>query len=101
MKAFGNFILGLFALIVIVAIIGVFIALVGALFYGFGWGVGWFIHLMVGPDIVFGMSFEQFMGVLFLIVGLVGTGKSAVNQEEVKKKVDEGIKKGLKEYRGY
>jgi hypothetical protein len=101
MKDLGNLILGILALFVVAALIGVFIALVGALFYGFGWCVGWFLHLMVGPDLVFGMAFEQFMGILFLIVGLVGTGKGAANQEDVKKKVDEGIKKGLKEYRGY
>lgn len=101
MKKFGEIILGIIALIIVLCLIGTFIGLAMTLFYGMGWSVGWFIHLMVGPDMIFGMTFEQFIGVVFMVVGLVGVGKSAVNQEELKKKVDEGVKTGLKEYRGY
>jgi len=101
MKNLGDVLIGLLVLIFVLILIGFFIALIGSLIYWFGWCVGWITHLMVGPDIIFGMAFEDFFGIFFLIVGLIGVGRTAVNQEEVKKKVDEGIKKGLKEYRGY
>ena len=101
MKEFGNFILGFGALVGVFLLIVVLVAVVGLLFYGFGWAVGWCIHIVVGPDIIFGITFEQFIGVAFLVAGIIGTGRSAGNQKDIKKKIDEGIQAGLKEYRGY
>ena len=90
---------GLFAvigvIIGIVLVVGLFLLAV----YGFGWSVGWILHLMVGPNIVFGITFEQFVGLLFVIGTIVGGSRGAGDKEN-KKKIEDPANK-LKSYRGY
>lgn len=39
--------------------------------YGFGWSIGWVLHLFIGPDLIFGLQFEQFIGLVFLVSGIM------------------------------
>ena len=104
MKKLGEFLLGLLAIIVVLALIGVFIALGMAVFYGMGWSTGWLLHLVVGPDIVFGMQFEQFIGMVYVVVGIFVSGKAAVSanvDKKIEKRIDKVVTDVKKEYRGY
>ena len=101
MKRFFEIILGLLAIVLMIGFIVLIVGVIGALFYGAGWIVGWIIHLMVGPDYLFGLEFKQFVGIIFLLVGFIGVGRPSIDQNELKMKIDEGIQKSLKKYRGY
>ena len=95
-----DIIVGLFAIVGVVLGVIVIVAILMLMFYAFGYMTGWVLHLMVGPDIVLGMSFEQFIGLMFVVGGILGGGKSTIEKtqqnEQVKKMTDQ-----IKSYRGY
>ena len=95
-----DIIVGLFAIVGVVLGVIVIVAILMLMFYAFGYMTGWVLHLMVGPDIVLGMSFEQFIGLMFVVCGILGCGKSTIEKtqqnEQVKKMTDQ-----IKSYRGY
>jgi hypothetical protein len=95
-----DFIVGLSAVIGIILGIIILGALFLAIVYAFGWATGWVLHLMVGPDMVFGVTFEQFIALINVVtVTFIGT-KQAVKSSEIKK-LEEIMKEKSKEYRGY
>jgi len=91
--------IGLLAIIGVVFGVVLIIGLLLWAVYGFGWLVGWVLHLMVGPNIVFGMTFEQFVGLLFIAGTIVGGSRSAIDKET--KKNIETLTNKIKSYRGY
>ncbi len=95
-----DIIVGLFAVIGVILGIAVIVSLILALAYGLGWLVGWFLHLMVGPDIIFGITFEQFIGVLFVAGSIVGGSKTTIEKSKENEKIKE-LGDQLKNYRGY
>lgn len=93
-----DILLGIVSIVLVMGIIILFSALVFALLYAFGYTTGWVLHLMVGPDILFGMTFEQFIGVVFVIAGVIGATIAGVIKPDENKK---SLKDALKDYRGY
>lgn len=62
------------AVIAALIIIGIVVSLVAFILlitYGFGWIVGWTLHLFIGPDMIFGVTFEQFVGLVFVCGGIL------------------------------
>jgi len=51
----------------IISIFGILLLMI----YVFGYSVGWFIHLFVGPNLIYGFEFEQFVGLTFMLVSIL------------------------------
>lgn len=104
MKKFGEVMLGLGAILLMLSMVLAAAAFVLWIFYGLGWGTGWFLNLVVGPEMVFGMTFEQFIGLVYVVVGIAVSGKTVMNKN-VEKKIEDRIDKVVndvkKQYRGY
>ena len=94
-------ILGIFAVIGVITGIFMLGALVIALIYGVGYGVGWFAHLMIGPDVVFGLPFEQFIAILSVIGSIIAGGKFTDGNIKEKDTIIKQLKDELKTIRGY
>lgn len=94
-----DILVGIFGVIGVILGIATIVGLILGLVYGFGWLVGWVLHLMVGPNIVFGMTFEQFIGLIFVIGTVVGSSRTATDKKN--KENIEKLTNKFKEYRGY
>ena len=44
-----NFFIGLLAIVGIIMLLIIIVSMIGLISYGFGWSVGWFMHLFIGP----------------------------------------------------
>jgi len=95
-----DIIIGFGAIILLITGFVLLFALIGALVYGFGYILGWSINLIVGPKILFGITFPQFFGVVFLTGGTIAGIISSNIQEKNNKAIVE-ITNKLKAYRGY
>lgn len=40
--------------------------------YGFGWLMGWLLNFVVGPSMLFGITFPQFFGLMSVFASMVG-----------------------------
>jgi len=40
--------------------------------YGFGWLMGWLLNFVVGPSMLFGITFPQFFGLMSVFATMVG-----------------------------
>jgi len=90
---------GIFAGIGVILLFIVLVAIFLVVIYGLGYSVGWVLHLMVGPEIVMGMAFEQFIGIIFVSGTIIASGISSASSKEkdqLKKLVEQ-----VKSYRGY
>lgn len=97
-----NLILGMAAIVGVVAVVLLIITLVITAVYGIGWSFGWLAHLIIGPDIVFGITFEQLFGLMSVFSTMIGSMVSAMNDDnDVVKKIESVVTEKLKEYRGY
>lgn len=95
-----NFFIGLLAIAGIIILLIIIVSMIGLISYGFGWSVGWFMHLFIGPDIIFGIQFEQVVSLLTMVLYVLGVSFWSIQQQN-NKKIDKIIKTKLKEYRGY
>lgn len=78
---------------IIISVIIMIVCFFGLIFYSFGWISGYILHMFIGPDIIFGMTFEQFFGILTLVMGSIGTGRTIYTKSYIDNKIAEGIKK--------
>jgi len=92
---------GMFAIAGIV--VGLFVLVAGFLLvsYGSGWTIGWFMHLLVGPDIVFGIQFEQLIALMSVFAGIIASLISQAVSGTLTDKVGDVMSQKFKEYRGY
>lgn len=95
-----NFFIGLLTIVGIIMLLIIIVSIIGLISYGFGWSVGWFMHLFIGPDIIFGIQFEQAVGLLTMVLYVLGVSFWSI-QNQNNKKIDKTIKTKMKEYRGY
>lgn len=88
----GIFIIGIMLII--------FFGLVGTLVYGFGWSVGYVIHFFVGPDIIFNITFEQLIGIFWILTTIIYFSVSNAVKSNTQQLVEQ-FKNITKKYRGY
>lgn len=62
--------LGTITLLPVVIIFICFTTLIGV--YGFGWLMGWLLNFVVGPSMLFGITFPQFFGLMSVFASMVG-----------------------------
>ncbi len=87
----------------ILAFIAIFIicfGLLGIVVYGFGWSVGWIIHLFVGPDALYGIFFEQLIGLIWILGAVIYISVTNATRNTNNKLVEQ-FKNITKKYRGY
>ena len=104
MKTFKDIVLGMLAIIALVFLVLAFAAFILLIVYLGGWATGWLLHLVVGPDIILGMTFEQFIGMVYVIAGILASGKAAVSanvDKKIEQRIDKVVADVKKEYRGY
>ncbi len=96
-----EFFAGVFAIGGIAVGVIVLAAIVLLSSYGLGWSVGWFMHLVVGPDMVFGIQFEQLIALMSVFAGITASLISQAISGTLTKGVGDVMKDKFKEYRGY
>ena len=91
-----DIIVGMFALLGIMVGVVIASSLLLSVIYMFGYSVGWFLHLMIGPDLILGIEFTQLVGLLFVSGAILGSPRVIKNT-----KAEKQIENTTKLYRGY
>lgn len=95
----GRFIGALLGILVIATLIIMMFGLIGTIVYGFGWSVGWIIHIFVGPDMIFGVGFEQLIGICWVVSSIMFFSISNALKSNTAQLVEQ-FKNIAKKYRG-
>lgn len=106
-----NFIKGLGAVILVVAIFLGLVSLMLSVVYGFGYLIGYIFTLFFGYGLIFGITYSQFFGLVFLSSVILALPTAALLNSKCDKiekllntnnnKMITEIKTMFKEYRGY
>jgi len=91
---------GLLALCFIVLLGVTILAALFLLSYATGWTIGWIMQLVLGFDMIFGVTFPQFIGLSSVFSTLLTVSLSTLTGT-LTDKVGETMTKKFKEYRGY
>jgi len=107
-KMVRDFIVGLSALLGVFALIMLLIVIIMLFSYGSGWLIGWLMNCVLNIDTVFGLYFEQLIGLMTLfssmLVSSVVTTQNILKKKDLQKTnnyVEKAIVNALKKYRGY
>ncbi len=108
MKLIGNVFIGLIGLMMILFTFGVTVVLIGSIMYFSGWVCGFLLNFVIGPEMLFGLTFEQFFGIVFLVSGIFGLIKLSTEkqlekniEDKLTKRIEAAVIDSKKEYRGY
>lgn len=99
-EVLGKIIGTVMGVVVFVVVIIMLFGLIGMLVYGFGWSIGYIIHLVVGPDIIFGISFEQLIGTCWVLIALIYMAIRNASKTNNTLMLEQ-FKNITKKYRGY